>query len=376
MNKPVRKTDLFVRLFFIMIVSAAVTAQTAGPTPLVAEKTGVQSLNPRGTDPNPEDATRAILTAFNKYEVIGMTAAHDNKDVDDFILHLIRESGFPGKVQDIVVECGNSLYQPMLDRYIAGAEVSQNEIRQVWRNTTQSMCGTSAFYEELFPLIRRINQRLRPEMKLRVLAADPPMDWSKVKEPRDMATIDRELSIASVMKKEVFSKHRKALMLFGIAHLYHKGGLAVEIYEKDYPSLTMIIADHEGFFNWRPESKYNDDLERRMSSWPVPSLIQNIQGTWLANLSQTFFPQMADAYLYLGPRDLLLKEPKPASILLDKDYMIELKRRAALWGDPAHPENLLKDDLSPFFYDPDLLRKIIGTDRWQPGKPPNGAQSN
>jgi hypothetical protein len=105
MSKPVPKTDLFVRLFSILIVSAVVTAQTAAPTPLVAEKIGVQSLNPRGTDPNPEDATRAILTAFNKYEVIGMTAAHDNKDIDDFILHLIRESGFPGKVQDIVVEC-------------------------------------------------------------------------------------------------------------------------------------------------------------------------------------------------------------------------------------------------------------------------------
>jgi hypothetical protein len=271
---------------------------------------------------------------------------------------------------------GNSLYQPMLDRYIAGAEVSQNEIRQVWRNTTQSMCGTSAFYEELFPLIRRINQRLRPEMKLRMLAADPPIDWSKVKEPHDMATIDRELSIASVMKKEVFSKHRKALMLFGIAHLYHKGGLAVELYEKDYPSLTMIIADHEGFFNWRPESKYNDDLERQMSSWPVPSLIQNIQGTWLANLSQTSFPQMADAYLYLGPRDLLLKEPKPATILLDKDYMIELKRRAALWGTRLIQKIFLKMILAHFSMTLTCcgrsLEQIVG----KPGKPPNCAQSN
>jgi hypothetical protein len=264
----------------------------------------------------------------------------------------------------------------MLDRYIAGAEVSQNEIRQVWRNTTQSMCGTSAFYEELFPLIRRINQRLRPEMKLRMLAADPPIDWSKVKEPHDMATIDRELSIASVMKKEVFSKHRKALMLFGIAHLYHKGGLAVELYEKDYPSLTMIIADHEGFFNWRPESKYNDDLERQMSSWPVPSLIQNIQGTWLANLSQTSFPQMADAYLYLGPRDLLLKEPKPATILLDKDYMIELKRRAALWGTRLIQKIFLKMILAHFSMTLTCcgrsLEQIVG----KPGKAPNCAQSN
>ena len=78
------------------------------------------------------------------------------------------------------VECGNSLYQPILDRYIAGDDVPLSEVRQLWRNTTQPMCGTSGFYEELFPLVRRINQKVPPEKKLRMLAGDPPIDWSKV----------------------------------------------------------------------------------------------------------------------------------------------------------------------------------------------------
>ncbi|MGA3347492.1 MAG: hypothetical protein ABSC33_00640 [Candidatus Sulfotelmatobacter sp.] len=65
-----------------------------------------------------------------------MGAAHGNKDLDDFILHLIRNPAFPDKVNVIAVECGNSLYQPILDRYIAGANVPLPEVRQVWRNTT------------------------------------------------------------------------------------------------------------------------------------------------------------------------------------------------------------------------------------------------
>jgi len=80
----------------------------------------------------------------------------------------------------VPVECGNSLYQPILDRYIAGDDVPLSEVRQVWRNTTQPMCGMSAFYEVLFPLVRRINQKVPPEKKLRMLAGDPPIDWSKV----------------------------------------------------------------------------------------------------------------------------------------------------------------------------------------------------
>ena len=39
------------------------------------------------------------------------------------------------------------------------------------------------------------------------------------------------------------------------------------------------------------------------------------------------FSQKVDAYRYLGPRDLLLNEPAPAAVFLDKDYMAELQRK-------------------------------------------------
>jgi hypothetical protein len=72
-----------------------------------------------------------ILAAFDRYEVVAMPEAHGMKDVDDFILALIRDPSFPGKVNDIEVECGNSLYQPVLDRYIAGMDVPFAEVRKV-----------------------------------------------------------------------------------------------------------------------------------------------------------------------------------------------------------------------------------------------------
>jgi len=278
-----------------------------------------------------------------------MDAAHGNKDLDDFILHLVRDPAFPTKVNDVVVECGNSLYQPVLDRYIAGEDVPLSDARQAWRNTTQLMCSVSGFYETLFPLVRRINQRLSPERRLRVLAADPPIDWSKVKNQSDVM-LDRDGSVASVMEKEVLSRHRKALMLFGTLHLFHsnknspiKLETAVERYEKDYPGVTLVIADQIVFYNPTEFAKYNGrELEARMAAWPVPSLVQNIKGTWLADVNKTYFSEMADAYLYLGPGVLLLAEPRPAEALFDKEYMAELQRRAAIIGD-----NLLKDLVNP-----------------------------
>ena len=387
-----------------MLFSAAGSAQEPGKISLPLQgPIDVPAPNPQGTNPKPVDAEGTILSAFDKYEVVGMSAAHGNKDHDDFILHLIRDPDFPDKVNVVAVECGNSLYQPTLDRYIAGDDISLLEVRKVWRNTTQTMCGLSGFYEEFFPLVRRINQTLPPEKKLRVLVCDPPIDWSKVKTPADFGRgqyLMRDPTIAAVMEKEVLSKHRKALMLFGMAHLYHVGNTGVGLYEKDYPGVTLVIADHTGFGNWSPLEKYNNEFEARMAFWHVPSLVQEIHGTWLADLLDTThttgniffgipnsgklpmgpvpakgtftgtpeeaeapFSKQVDAYLYLGRRDLLLNEPVPAEILLDKDYMAELQRRAAItgggpMGDQADPGKISERDSNPFFYDPDELQKL------------------
>lgn len=387
-------------------------AQEKAPLPGPEQEMGhLQLPAVTGSDPKPQDATRAILDAFDKYEVVGLGAAHGNKDLDDFILRLIRDPRLPGRISDIAVECGNSLYQATLDRYIAGNDVGLEDVRPVWRNTTQPMCSISAFYEALFPLVRRINQKLPPQKRFRMLACDPPIDWSKVKtraeathDPAEPATLwrfmERDPAIASVMEKEVLSKHRKALMLFGTGHLYHHHGgpmlsaSAVEMYEKNYPGATLVIADHTGFGSHSPLEKYNNQFESRMAAWPIPSLIEDLPGTWLADLlekthsfggmlmmfkvgkdrKRTETPvesggvpptKMVDAYLYLGPRDFILKEPSPAEIFLDKDYMAEMKRRAAIMGpgpvtDQADPEKISDHDYSPFFYDPNEMEKMIG----------------
>jgi hypothetical protein len=396
MKKLTKITPFHVFLVLALVFGADISAGERGQSP-AATPGRVPDLprpNPTGSNPKSEDATAAILASFEKYEVVGVSAAHGNKDLDDFVLDLIRNPAFPSKVNDVAVECGNSLYQPILDRYIAGAAVSLSEVRLVWRNTTQTMCGMSGFYEELFPLLRRINQKLPPERRLRVLAGDPAFDWSKVRSRRDIPSAVRDDSIASVMEKEVLSKHRKALMLFGTFHLFHRGNTArtfpsaVELYEKDYPGVTLVVADHEGFGNWTALAKYNDEFEARMASWAVPTLVREIQGTWLADLlDMTYssgaiqvrliqgpsgkqqrilpivlsgFSKMVDAYLFLGPRDLQLREPRPAGISSDKDYMAELQRRATLLGDESiDPEKPPNDESNPFLYDPDFLQKSI-----------------
>lgn len=325
---------------------------------------------PNAKEPNPHPAIPTILEAFDRYEVVAMPEAHGMKDLDDFILALIRDPAFAEKVNDIEVECGNSLYQPVLDRYIAGEDVPFTEVRKVWRNTTQSMCGQSGFFEQFFPLVRAVNQNLPTNKRIRVLAGDPPIDWDKVKTFEEaMKFVDREASITSVMEKEVLSKHRKALMLFGTFHLVHGiDDSAVSAYEKDYPHLTFVISHLGTYDTNRPVASIS-----RFASWPNPSIALT-KGTWLGALllSDVFQPGIMidpdckvqivlfpprlqkqaqkplehyiDAFLYLGPQEFRLSEPIPADIALDADYMTELRRRESLMGEPPQsPEDFSEE---------------------------------
>jgi hypothetical protein len=292
--------------------------------------------------PRTEDATRSILAAFDRYQLVGMGAAHGYKDLDDFTLSLIRNSGFPDKVNDIVVECGNRKYQDILDRFIAGADVSAAEIRPVWGSTTQQMCSLSGFYERLFPLVRQLNQKLPPQKRLRVLAADPPIDWSTVTDKATWRYFNdqRKSSITSVIMNDVLAKHHKALLLFGQSHLTHQGhSSSVADCEKAYPGAAFVIFTHRGFGNFNPLDVQNDNLEERMTSWPTASLV-SIKGTWLGDLdllyyveirlqsdSDTEITDLADAYLYLGPRRSLIEEAIPDDILDDHAYIDELNKR-------------------------------------------------
>jgi hypothetical protein len=277
------------------------------------------------------------------------------QDLNNFIFSLIRTPAFSEKVNDIEVEFGNSLYQPMLDRYIAGENVPFTEVQKVWRKDGQPASGASAFVEQFFPLVRALNQKLPPGRRLRVLAGDPPVDWDQIKSTEDVIRlVHRDASIASVMEKEVLSKHRKALMLVGTFHLLHGvGGSAVSIYEKDYPNHTFVISEFGMFDTDSPTLSSSP-----FATWPIPSLTR-AKSTWLGALDLGHFippgiridqdcivhrefpkalqkpmEDFVDAFLYLGPQDLRLKEKLPADIALDVTYRAELQKGGAMFGFP------------------------------------------
>ena len=117
-----------------------------------------------------------------------MDAGHGLKDVDDFILTLIRHPAFSEKVKPTrLLSAATRSYQPVLDRLLYRwlCDVPGFiDVRKVWRNTSQFMCGTFRdFFEQLFPLVRALNQKLLAGKAFRVLPCDPPLDWDAGEKP-------------------------------------------------------------------------------------------------------------------------------------------------------------------------------------------------
>jgi hypothetical protein len=302
------------------------------------------------------------------------------KDLDDFILTLIRTPRFSDKVNDIVVEGGNSREQALLDRYVSGENVPITEARRVWRD---GLLGSNGFFEQLLVLVRTINQKNPPEKRLRVVAGEAPVDWSKIKTRDDLPLLitgsltgmPRDEGIAAIMKKEVLSKNRKALMLFGTFHLFHGFEMgAVGKYENDYPHATFVISELGAFDTGR-----SDLTSSPFARWQVPSLARS-KGTWLGAVElMQFFPvgalgsdcevgkgfgqpmaDFVDAFLYLGPQDLRLSEQPLAYIELDSRYRTEKERRAALTANPGArartreeiEQQIVKSGENPLFVSP------------------------
>jgi hypothetical protein len=287
-------------------------------------------------DPKPEGATQAIFAAFKDHTIVTMEAQHGLKDVDDFILSLIRHPSFADVVNVLIVEGLNSRYQAVLDRYVAGEDVPFSEVEKALDG------HLDAFRSQVVGLVRRLNQTLPADKRLRVVAGEPPTDWSEMRTAEQMRMLlggGRDESLTAVLDREVFAKGRKALVLYGTGHVHHTGESGIAVYERTHPAV-FVIGLHADFATCPAAlaSRFVE-LEQRMRSWPVPS-VARIRGAWLEEFEQALnesrllglqFKQV-DALLYLGPLNLMMREPSPAHAWLDSALMAEVHRRNALAG--------------------------------------------
>ena len=236
---------------------------------------------PRPADP--VGALAAILDAFETHDVVAVADPHGNVQTHEFRLSLIHDPRFAPTVDDIVVEWGNALYQDVIDRYVNGAEVADQELRLVWQNTTQRRPGAPSDQPttaDFFLNVREINAALPPERRLRVLLGDPPIDWDKIETPADtQAWIDlRDIHPAELIRREVLDRQRRALVVYGGMHLQRRNLFSnYELVDdrRVHTLVQQLEREHDArvFTVWVNTTMVDlRTIQADVASWPVPSL--------------------------------------------------------------------------------------------------------
>ena len=323
----------------------------------------------------PVEPVEAILAAFDAHDIVALDEGrHGNEQGHQLRLRLIRHAAFAGRVNDLVVEFGNARYQPLMDRYIRGEDVAGVELRRAWQDTTQHAVWDVPVFEEFFRAVRGVNASLPKDRQLRVLLADPPIDWSAVKTAADHFTWLRlrDTHAAALVQKEVLARKRKALLIFGALHLQRKN-ISANYEPLDGAETVISILDGTGakIFTIRtPTEPEPSALQAELSSWPVPSLAL-LRGTRLGTRDAAMFwstdmPRFAlrdgkpsplqadqwrvlpmqdlfDALLYLGPASAVTTAKLPAVLCADEAYREMRRGRMLLLNHQAQVEQFDRD---------------------------------
>jgi hypothetical protein len=287
-------------------------------------------------NPKPENATVAVLRAFETHDIVLIGEIHSNKQEYDWYRSLVTTPEFADRVDDIVLEMGNSLYQESVDRYVRGEAVPLEHVQKAWRNTVGLIGPQSPLVAELYRAVRETNIGRRSKHQMRILCGDPSIDWDRVK---DMRNVDpylgqRDAWYAHVVKDEVLAKHHRALLIMGVMHFLRNSphlSASIESKLRKAGAKTYLIV-----FGTNTPSECCE-VDHRFDSWPTPSIVA-ARG-WVGELpaqslieggypySKPKLKDGADALLYLGPRDSLMSVSMTRAQLEGNAYGKEIERR-------------------------------------------------
>lgn len=329
---------------------------------LLATVCGAQELKPK----NP---VTALNEAFSSHQIVLLGDLHGNVQEHRVLLSLIQSQEFSRTVGNIVLEGANSLYQPLVDRYLSGEEVSTEQLEPIWRNGLAIGPVADEPEMQLFEAVRKMNRTLSPgRSKARIICGEAAVNWENVHTRDDLQPFvpARDQNYTKIIKEQVLAKHEKALLYMGSLHFRRVQGKPSTIEEalQQAGATTYVVLPGTNIVG-----SYND-VDTKFVQWNWPWVLP-IRGTWLqdmaakpllmggnesnARVSGTL-SESGDAFLFLGPRDELKQFLPKRSALEGTAYGKETERRLRIIFGEGHkiPDFLPKNDsgLAPQFSSP------------------------
>ena len=294
----------------------------------------------------PTEPVRAVLDAFSSHSVVAIGYGGPREEAHAFRVSLIRDPRFAEVVDEVVVYFGNSRYQDTIDRYTRGDDVPYDELKKVWQNTTQPHDGWdrpiyAAFYSE----VRLLNASLPADRRIRIVLADPPIDWSEIEAYRDLLPwLQRRFEFfTATVEREAATGQR--LLLIGGASFFARSGPEWAP-ESEMPIERIERASGARAFTiWTTMFETLSDFQEDVTSWPRPSLAL-VSGTKIGSIEYNILSHDGtpgtlqdhyDAVLYLGAADDLVESKLDPELCSDQEYLAMRLPRLRMAADEGGP---------------------------------------
>lgn len=310
---------------FALALLIAVTAAPATAAPVASERPAIDG----------------VIEAFERADIVALGERHWSKLDADFRHQLVADPRFGRIVDDIVVEFANARWQPLLDRYVLELQnVPPDSLRPIWQEASEPGAWDSPVYAYLIETVRRANRLRPPERRIRILAGEPPIDWSLVQSAADLDSWGpRGAHALEVIEREVLAKKRKALLVYGSRNFFRRdrtlrayGNLTTNL-EAQHPGVRVFVI---GTVPELSPAAAALDSTLKLAARPVlVRLADSKIGSWastrLFDFGEGVLGEMADALIYYGPVDDRLERPTDR-VTRDPVYAKEVARRKALIG--------------------------------------------
>ena len=174
-----------------------------------------------------------IATVLRAHRVVLIGEIHRWPAEHRLLRELLERAAIEGGATDVVVEFGNARHQALVDRYVAGADVSIDIVARAWQDTTQGAVWDTSDYAAFYAAVRAHNAR-HPTHRLRLVLGDPPFrPEATPPEEIDYWVLQRDIHFAHVVQREVVARDRRALVVAGVGHVLRRADGA--------PTLTNLL---------------------------------------------------------------------------------------------------------------------------------------
>jgi hypothetical protein len=305
------------------------------------------------THSGPRPGVAGLLSLFRATPVVALNeGVHHLQDSWDFLAAAMFQPGFDA----VVIELGNSRHQTVADDYVNGGVVRRSHLQRIWRDTTQSPAATGdiSVLHRVLGLARTIN--LCTSRSMRVLLADPPIDWAQVHDRDDHNRFlsQRSECWADVIVREVLDKGQRCVTIGGGLHFFRNlpflGMTPPGVPPPDKPSVSeMIEQEHPDTVSVvHTHAIATAEVERCVAGWARPSIaatshtgygrmpaaaiIGGLSPEVADRLDGLTVADLADHVLFLGRRRDLTAAVPEWEVFHEPTYWAELQRRKEITG--------------------------------------------